>query len=61
VISDPGAAMANCINALLDDPARRKALGQQARRIVEERFDWQQIAKQQNALYAELVAKSAAE
>jgi glycosyltransferase involved in cell wall biosynthesis len=55
VVSDIGAAMADSINQLLKDRSRRKALGQRARQIVEERFDWQQIAKYQDALYSELI------
>jgi glycosyltransferase involved in cell wall biosynthesis len=61
VITNLGAAMADCINELLEDPVRRKALGQRARRIVEERFDWQQIAREQEALYSELVEKTTRE
>jgi glycosyltransferase involved in cell wall biosynthesis len=57
VINELGPQMADSIKHLLTDPAERKALGQRGRQIVEERFDWHQIASQQDALYQELIAK----
>jgi glycosyltransferase involved in cell wall biosynthesis len=47
------AALADAIRALLADEARRRALGQSARRAVEHRFTVQHTAERLRALYRE--------
>ena len=49
-------ALANTINALLTDNKKRIALGQSARKLVEERFTIQETVRQFRTLYAELIA-----
>ncbi|MBV8817253.1 MAG: glycosyltransferase, partial [Acidobacteriaceae bacterium] len=60
IITDPSAAMADAIRALLADPARRRELELQARRTVEQRFNWDAIAAQQAELYRNLLGPSQA-
>lgn len=48
-------ALADGINSLLRDPQRAKAFGLNGRRRVEQYFSWTHIAKQTEALYAELL------
>lgn len=48
------AALADAIAALLDDPARREALGRVARQRVRERFRWDAAARDLVAVYEEL-------
>jgi glycosyltransferase involved in cell wall biosynthesis len=46
---DPGgfsSDLANAINVLLDDPARRATMAAKARARVEEQFSWTSIARQ---------------
>ena len=50
--------LAQGINVLLADPARRAAMGQKARRRVEEQFSWTSIARQTLAFYQDLTAVS---
>jgi glycosyltransferase involved in cell wall biosynthesis len=45
VRADGPAAFADAVVALLRDPARRRALGQAGRRLVEERYGWPQVAR----------------
>jgi starch synthase len=48
--------LAEGINAVALDPARREAMGLAGRRRVEQHFSWDAIAEQTLALYRELVA-----
>jgi glycogen synthase len=50
--------LAEGINVLLADASRRAAMGQRARRRVEEHFSWTSIARQTLAFYQDLVAAS---
>ena len=45
---------------LLDDPQRRREMGDRARRFVEKGFDWTPLAKQMASLYERVVAESRA-
>jgi len=45
VRADDPAGFAACAAALLRDPGRRKRLGQAGRRLVVERYAWQQVAR----------------
>jgi starch synthase len=47
---DPG-ELAEKILALLQDPALRERLGRTARERILERFSWQHIAREQEAVY----------
>jgi glycosyltransferase involved in cell wall biosynthesis len=49
------AALAAQIEALCADPARRKAIEQNARRTVEDRYDWDAIAARQNQLWSAMI------
>ena len=49
-------ALANAINTLLIDNKKRIALGQSARKLVEERFTIQETMRQFRTLYAEIIA-----
>ena len=55
VVTNEAADMAAQIERLLKDGPSRAALEQQARRIVEESFGWDAIARRQTALYQELM------
>ncbi len=50
LIADDAAGFAAAILRLLDDPALRARLAQQARRLVEERFSWAHVARQFEAI-----------
>lgn len=50
-------ALANAINELITDNKKRIALGQSARKLVEERFTIQETVRQFRSVYAELIAK----
>ena len=58
LLGTTGAEMAEAILALFADPERRRAVERQARTTVEQRFDWDVIAGQQNRLYRELCRPS---
>ena len=45
-IADEPEAFAGAVTALLHDPARRHVLGQAGRRLVEDRYSWEQVAGQ---------------
>jgi GT2 family glycosyltransferase/glycosyltransferase involved in cell wall biosynthesis len=55
IVTDASSAMADAIMALLQDPARRRAIEVQARATVVQRFNWDVIARQQKALYESLL------
>lgn len=48
------------LRRLVADPARRRAMGEAGRRAWRERFTWDAIARQYEALYTELCAEEAA-
>lgn len=50
--------MAEAVTALLQDPERRRTLGQEGRRRVAERHDWRSIVSQYENLYLQVCAKS---
>jgi glycosyltransferase involved in cell wall biosynthesis len=45
VRADEPGAFAHAVITLLRDPARRRALGADGRRLVEERYSWPQVAR----------------
>jgi glycogen synthase len=47
--------LAAAIRALLDDPARARAMGVAGRRRVEERFTWSRVAEQTERVYREAI------
>lgn len=51
LLADDAASFAAAVVALLGDPARRVALGQEARRLVEAEFDWRSILPRLEAVY----------
>jgi glycosyltransferase involved in cell wall biosynthesis len=53
--ADP-AALAQAIASLIDDPARRRALGRAARERAVTRYDWQSCARAMERLYQETVS-----
>jgi glycosyltransferase involved in cell wall biosynthesis len=57
---DP-AALAAALSALLDDPARRAAMGAAARQRVREEFSAELMAQRTLEVYREIVAGRAAE
>jgi glycosyltransferase involved in cell wall biosynthesis len=60
VLVPPGdaAALATTIGELLDDPARRAAVGDAGRVRVRERYSWERTAEETAALYREVIARS---
>jgi GT2 family glycosyltransferase/glycosyltransferase involved in cell wall biosynthesis len=57
IVVDSGREMATAIAGLLANPEKRRALEQQARATVEREFGWDQIARKQNELYRDLIAR----
>lgn len=58
IIVEPQAdLLAEALNTLLSDTALRQKMGQAARQLVEERFTWEQIARQYVSLYSALLAQ----
>lgn len=51
--------LAQSINILLDDPAKRADMARKARQRVEDQFSWGQVAKRTHTFYEELVANHA--
>jgi alpha-maltose-1-phosphate synthase len=49
--------LAMAVNALLDDPALRAAMGRRARERVEQQFSWTAIARQTLAFYEQVIAE----
>ena len=54
VVDDP-AEFADAVVALLEDGARRTAMGERARKLVERRFSWRRVMDDLDSIYAELV------
>ncbi len=54
-VVDTGAEMAAAIQALFDDPARRRQIELAGRRTVEQHYSWDAIAEAQSRLYRELM------
>ncbi|HKJ92767.1 MAG TPA: glycogen synthase [Longimicrobiales bacterium] len=52
--------LAAAVNALLDDPARRAAMGRKARARVEAHFNWASIARRTLAFYEAIIAERGA-
>jgi glycosyltransferase involved in cell wall biosynthesis len=52
-------ALASAVNELMDDPARRTAMGQAARERVLAHFSWRHIAEVTAQFYRELIDASA--
>ncbi len=63
VLVPPGdvAALAEALDALLADPAHRRALGAQAQRTVAESFTWERCGRQTARIYRELAERAAAD
>ena len=61
VLVPPGdaAALAAALIGLLEDEPRRRALGEAARRLAEERYAWDRIASRLVEIYGELVGARA--
>ena len=59
LLATPGdpAALADAISWILDHEAEQRAMGQRGRQKVAERYDWQRIGTQLEALYFELLAE----
>ena len=51
-------ALADAVNALLDDPRRRESMARKARARVEDQFSWASIARQTLGFYEEIVNRS---
>jgi starch synthase len=49
--------LAEAMNALLSDPEKRRAMGEQARRRVEKLFSWRQVARQTLDFYQEILER----
>ncbi len=56
ILAPNAAVMAEAIEGVLAEPAKRQRLGAAARRRVEREFGWDQIARRQADLYRELMA-----
>jgi glycosyltransferase involved in cell wall biosynthesis len=55
IVAHTGAAMSRAILELFENPKKRHSLEQQARRTVENEFDWDLIARAQKLLYEDLI------
>ncbi len=55
IVADTPEAFAAAVRALLDDPARRVALGEQAR-VFAAQYDWQRVGPLLDGVYDELLA-----
>ncbi len=54
IIADDPSAFAEAVVALLSDKARRVALGEQARQVIERRFSWQRVCSDLDKIYKSL-------
>jgi starch synthase len=52
--------LAEAMNALLSDPEKRRAMGEQARRRVEKLFSWRQVARQTLNFYQDIMERQKA-
>ncbi len=52
-------AMAEAVEALLDDPSRRRTLAEAARRHVREAFGWERLVREMESFYEGLVDRGA--
>ncbi|MDI6896449.1 glycosyltransferase family 4 protein [Methanocella conradii] len=50
-------ALAEKVNALLDDPEKMRAMGRAGRRLAEEEFDWKLIAARTKEVYEDLLVE----
>jgi glycosyltransferase involved in cell wall biosynthesis len=55
VQADEEAAFADAVIALLQDPGRRRALGDAGRRLVEERYSWPRVAREFETICEDVV------
>jgi glycosyltransferase involved in cell wall biosynthesis len=55
VVVETGVEMAAAIKDLLTNPAKRKSIERRARATVEQKFDWDAIAREQKQMYYELI------
>jgi glycosyltransferase involved in cell wall biosynthesis len=51
VIADRAEDFAQAVGSLIRDPVRRKELGANARKLVEEKYDWQKIVPKFDEIY----------
>lgn len=58
LIADTPAAFAGAVLRLLDDSSLRERLGANGRRVVAEKYDWNEIGRQFNALVEEVARRS---
>jgi glycosyltransferase involved in cell wall biosynthesis len=56
-LADDPAAMSSIVLALLNDPARRHALGDAGRELVESRYGWAQVAREFGAELSAVVTR----
>jgi glycosyltransferase involved in cell wall biosynthesis len=56
ILVEPGneQALADALVELLEDEPRRRALGERARRVAEERYSWRRIAQRLVEIYDSL-------
>ena len=55
IIADDPSAFAEAVVTLFSDKARRIALGERARELIERRFSWQRVCNDMDKIYAEMV------
>lgn len=56
-VDDGGAAVADAVSGLVDDPARLTAVAERARRVVVERYGWEPRAEALRAICAEAAGR----
>jgi GT2 family glycosyltransferase/glycosyltransferase involved in cell wall biosynthesis len=61
LVANTGVEMALAVRDLIEDPLKRHGIEQRARQTVERKFDWDVIAKQQKALYEEVMQRAISE
>jgi GT2 family glycosyltransferase/glycosyltransferase involved in cell wall biosynthesis len=57
MVAESGAAMAQAIRELIENPEKRRTIERQARLTVEHKFDWDAIAGQQKEMYEQLLGR----
>jgi len=55
VVDCDAGALGDALVTLLGDPARRKAMGRQGRRLVEARFTWEAVGERMTGAYRQIV------